>query len=79
LITPDLIPDEAAEWAEVSELVWDWKQCFLPRLRQQMSDLGRARLQASRGFVYAVSTMGITGTRDDVDVGGKDSGGASLQ
>jgi tryptophan synthase alpha chain len=26
---------------------------------------------ASRGFVYAVSTMGITGTRDDVDVAAK--------
>ena len=32
--------------------------------------LGRAA-QSSRGCVYAVSTMGITGTRDDVDVAAK--------
>lgn len=65
LITPDLIPDEAADWLSISdELGLD--RVFLaapsstPERVQNASDL-------SRGFVYAVSTMGITGARETVD------------
>jgi tryptophan synthase alpha chain len=65
LITPDLIPDEAKEWLEASDK-YDLDRVFLaaptstPERVQNACDL-------SRGFVYAVSTMGITGTRDSVD------------
>jgi tryptophan synthase alpha chain len=69
LITPDLIPDEAAEWAEISAR-HDLEAVFLAAPSSTDERLGRAA-EASRGFVYAVSTMGITGTRDDVDVAAK--------
>lgn len=65
LITPDLIPDEATEWLAASDK-YNLDRVFLaaptstPERVQNASDL-------SRGFVYAVSTMGITGTRDSVD------------
>lgn len=69
LITPDLIPDEAAEWAEISKH-HDLEAVFLAAPSSTDERLARAAA-ASRGFVYAVSTMGITGTRDDVDVAAK--------
>ena len=69
LITPDLIPDEAAQWAAISER-HDLEAVFLAAPSSTDERLGRAAA-ASRGFVYAVSTMGITGTRDDVDVAAK--------
>ena len=69
LITPDLIPDEAAQWAGVSER-YGLEAVFLAAPSSTDERLGRAA-QSSRGFVYAVSTMGITGTRDDVDVAAK--------
>jgi tryptophan synthase alpha chain len=65
LITPDLISDEAASWLAASERT-ELDRIFLAapsstdaRLRQAVAN--------SRGFVYAVSTMGITGARTDVD------------
>jgi tryptophan synthase alpha chain len=65
LITPDLIPDEGADWIAASDRT-GLDRVFLaaptstePRLAQT--------IEASRGFVYAVSTMGITGARADVD------------
>ena len=65
LITPDLIPDEAADWLAASE------RTGLDRvfLAAPSSSEGRLRqaVEKSRGFVYAVSTMGITGARSDVD------------
>jgi tryptophan synthase alpha chain len=65
LITPDLIPDEAAEWLEVSEAL-DLDRVFLAAPSSSEIRLKRA-VEVSRGFVYAVSTMGITGARADVD------------
>ena len=65
LITPDLIPDEAGEWLAVSE------KHGLDRVFLAAPSSTDARLAStisnSRGFVYAVSTMGITGARADVD------------
>lgn len=65
LITPDLIPDEAAEWIEASDR-HGLDRVFLAAPSSTDERL-RAAVDNSRGFVYAVSTMGITGTRDDVD------------
>jgi tryptophan synthase alpha chain len=65
LITPDLIPDDAAEWMSASE------RNGLDRVFLAAPSSSDARLkqvtEASRGFVYTVSTMGITGARADVD------------
>ncbi len=65
LITPDLIPDEAGEWLAASE------RTGLDRVFLAAPSSSDARLEQavalSRGFVYAVSTMGITGVRSDVD------------
>lgn len=65
LITPDLVPDEASEWVAASE------KSGLDRifLAAPSSSEGRLRqaVSSSRGFVYTVSTMGITGARKDVD------------
>ncbi len=69
LITPDLIPDEAAEWVEIAQC-YDLEAVFLAAPSSTDTRLTRAA-QSSKGFVYAVSTMGITGTRDDVDVAAK--------
>jgi tryptophan synthase alpha chain len=65
LITPDLIPDEASVWLEQSDK-HELDRVFLatPTSTQERVD-NATRL--SRGFVYAVSTMGITGERDQVD------------
>ena len=65
LITPDLIPDEAGDWLDVSER-YGLERVFLAAPSSSNERLANSSRQ-SRGFVYAVSTMGITGTRDDVD------------
>ena len=65
LITPDLIPDEAAEWLAASERT-GLDRVFLAAPSSSDARLAQA-VAASRGFVYAVSTMGITGARNDVD------------
>jgi tryptophan synthase alpha chain len=65
LITPDLIPDEAGEWIAASERT-ALDRIFLAAPSSSPQRLARA-VEASRGFVYAVSTMGITGARSDVD------------
>lgn len=65
LITPDLIPDEASEWMKFSA-EYDLDRVFLAAPSSSDSRVDQA-IEASRGFVYAVSTMGITGTRTDVD------------
>lgn len=65
LITPDLIPDEASEWLAVSETE-GLERVFLAAPSSTDSRLARTT-EVSRGFVYAVSTMGITGARQDVD------------
>ena len=65
LITPDLIPDEASEWLTASDK-YDLDRVFLAAPTSTSSRVKNAS-DLSRGFVYAVSTMGITGTRDSVD------------
>ncbi|SDH38909.1 tryptophan synthase, alpha chain [Leifsonia sp. 98AMF] len=65
LITPDLIPDEGADWLAASDRV-GLDRVFLAAPSSTDARLKQA-VEASRGFVYAVSTMGITGARTDVD------------
>ena len=64
-ITPDLIPDEADQWLRASD------EHAIDRVFLAAPTSSTERLQTitslSRGFVYAVSTMGTTGLRDDVD------------
>ena len=63
-ITPDLIPDEAGAWLAATE------RTGLDRVFLVAPSSTDARLAsttaASRGFVYAASTMGVTGTRATV-------------
>ena len=66
LITPDLIPDEAEEWLAVSD-AHDLDRIFLVAPSSTPERLA-ATIKASRGFVYAASTMGVTGARDAVSV-----------
>ena len=65
LITPDLIPDEAGEWLAASDRT-GLDRVFLAAPSSTDERLRQA-VEKSRGFVYAVSTMGITGARSDVD------------
>ncbi|PJJ63156.1 tryptophan synthase subunit alpha [Compostimonas suwonensis] len=65
LITPDLVPDEADDWLAASE-THGLDRVFLAAPSSTQTRLSRA-VELSRGFVYAVSTMGITGARADVD------------
>ncbi len=61
LITPDLIPDEAAEWIRAAE-AHDLDRVFLVAPSSTPARLA-ATTRACRGFVYAASTMGVTGVR----------------
>ena len=65
LITPDLIPDEGAAWIAASERA-GLDRVFLAAPTSTDARVRQA-VESSRGFVYAVSTMGITGARTDVD------------
>lgn len=65
LITPDLIPDEASAWLAASDRT-NLDRVFLAAPSSTDQRLEQA-VERSRGFVYAVSTMGITGARADVD------------
>lgn len=69
LITPDLIPDEAQEWITAAEK-YDLDRVFLAAPSSTDERLAQA-VKLCRGFVYAVSTMGITGARADVDSAAK--------
>jgi tryptophan synthase alpha chain len=64
IITPDLIIDEAQEWLEVSKRR-KLDRIFLVAPSSTPERLA-ATVAASRGFVYAASTMGVTGARDTV-------------
>lgn len=61
LITPDLLPDDADEWLAASQR-HDLDRIFLVA---QTTTPERMRLtaEASRGFLYAASLMGVTGVR----------------
>ena len=64
LITPDLIPDEADQWMSAAEQ-HNLDRIFLVAPSSTPERLART-VDACRGFVYAASTMGVTGTRDAV-------------
>ena len=63
-ITPDLIPDEAGAWLAASDRV-GLDRVFLVAPSSTDTRLA-ATVAACRGFVYAASTMGVTGTRATV-------------
>ncbi|MCB1272988.1 MAG: tryptophan synthase subunit alpha [Leucobacter sp.] len=70
LITPDITPDSAAEWIEVSE------RHGLDRVFLAAPSSVDARLElvarSTTGFVYTVSTMGITGERASLDAAARE-------
>lgn len=66
MITPDLIPDEAEEWMAASD-AHHLDRIFLVAPSSTPERLAKT-VEASRGFVYAASTMGVTGARDAVSV-----------
>jgi tryptophan synthase alpha chain len=61
LITPDLIPEEAADWLAAAD------ECGLDRVFLVAPSSSEKRIAstiaACRGWVYAASTMGVTGAR----------------
>jgi tryptophan synthase alpha chain len=63
-ITPDLIPDEAAPWLAASD-AHALDRIFLVAPSSTDARI-TSTVAACRGFVYAASTMGVTGTRDQV-------------
>src|SRR3954470_22853300 len=62
LITPDLIPDEAAEWIAVGDEV-GLERVFLVAPSSTPARV-TTTVEACRGWVYAASTMGVTGARE---------------
>lgn len=64
LITPDLIPDEAGEWISAAD-DHDLDKVFLVAPSSTKERLAMTAA-ATRGFVYAASTMGVTGERAQV-------------
>ncbi|MDQ1077045.1 MULTISPECIES: tryptophan synthase subunit alpha [Microbacterium] len=65
LITPDITPDAAAAWIATSERT-GLDRVFLAAPTSTDERL-RMIVEASTGFVYTVSTMGITGERAELD------------
>ena len=64
VITPDLIPDEADDWIAASK-EHDLDRIFLVAPSSTPARLADT-VDASSGFVYAASTMGVTGARTTV-------------
>lgn len=64
LITPDLVPDEAGEWIAASD-EHGLDRVFLIAPSSTPERLAWVTSQC-RGFVYAASTMGVTGARREV-------------
>ena len=62
LITPDLIPDEAAEWVEAADGS-GLDRVFLVAPSSSPQRLAETA-EACRGFVYATAVMGVTGARE---------------
>ncbi|MEV4901301.1 tryptophan synthase subunit alpha [Citricoccus sp. NPDC055426] len=64
IVTPDLVPEEAGEWFEASD------KYGLDRIFLTAPSSTDERVQlitdSSRGFVYGVSVMGVTGARSEV-------------
>ncbi len=66
LITPDITPESAGEWIEASTRTGlDRISLAAPTSSDERLDLV---LSSSTGFVYTVSTMGITGERAALDL-----------
>lgn len=61
IITPDLIPDEAADWIAASDR-HGLDRIFLVAPSSTTERLAMT-VDSCRGFVYATSTMGVTGAR----------------
>jgi tryptophan synthase alpha chain len=70
LITPDLIPDEAADWIAASDAA-GLERVFLVAPSSTPERLA-STAQACRGWVYAASTMGVTGIRATVGGAARD-------
>ncbi|HLU59543.1 MAG TPA: tryptophan synthase subunit alpha [Pseudonocardia sp.] len=64
VITPDLIPDEAEEWLAASD-AHGLDRIFLVAPSSTEERIA-STAAATRGFLYATSTMGVTGARDAV-------------
>ncbi|UYQ76270.1 tryptophan synthase subunit alpha [Glutamicibacter sp. JL.03c] len=64
LITPDLVPEEAGEWIEASTK-YDLERVFLIAPSSTEQRVQRT-VDASSGFIYCVSLMGVTGARSEV-------------
>lgn len=62
LITPDLIPDEAAEWMAASEQ-YGLDRIFLVAPSSTDERLAMTA-DAASGFLYAAAVMGVTGARE---------------
>lgn len=69
LITPDITPDAADDWIAASERV-GLDRVFLAAPTSSDERLALIA-RSSRGFVYTVSTMGITGERAQLDAGAR--------
>ena len=65
LITPDLPPEEGGDWTAASDK-YGLERVYLAALSSTEERL-RIISEASDGWVYAASTMGVTGTRSWVD------------
>ena len=65
MITPDLIPDEAGEWLAASA-AHGLDRIFLVAPSSTEERIA-STAAASSGFLYATSTMGVTGARGTVD------------
>lgn len=64
VVTPDLTPEEAGEWLTATDRR-GLDPVFL--VAPSSTDERIARIaEVSRGFVYAASLMGVTGTREEV-------------
>ena len=64
IITPDLIPEEADDWMAASA-AHGLDRIFLVAPSSSEERIATT-VAASSGFVYAASTMGVTGARDTV-------------
>jgi tryptophan synthase alpha chain len=64
LITPDLTPEESGQWLAASD-AHDLDRVFLVA-PSTTSERIATITSVCRGFVYAASLMGVTGTRDSV-------------
>lgn len=64
VITPDLLPEEAGGWLSAAS-THDLDRVFLVAPSSTTARI-HDTAAACRGFVYAASTMGVTGARDQV-------------